>query len=116
MAGLNVGGIAHLRPSRVRDALAAIIALVARGSLQEPAAAIEPVENAASVHRAIEDRTAPSKTLLSLSGIEDQRVDAIPRPRPPSLTRKRIHLRNKTYRWKSATKRRCQGVSTARGL
>jgi len=67
LAGLNVGGIAHLRPSQVRDALAAIIALVARGSLQEPAAAIEPLENAASVHRAIEDRTAPPKTLLSLS-------------------------------------------------
>lgn len=67
LAGLNVGAIAHLQPSRVRDALAAIVALVARGSLQEPAAAIEPLENAASVHQAIEDRTAPPKTLLSLS-------------------------------------------------
>ncbi len=67
LSGLNVGGTAHLRPVLVRDALAAVVALVARGSLQEPAPAIEPLENAASVHRAIEDRTAPPKALLSPS-------------------------------------------------
>jgi len=45
-----------------------------------------------------------------------------PTPRLANLPRsrkdapKRFHLRNKTYRWKRATKRRCQGVSTARGL
>jgi len=67
LAGLSVGGIAHLRPGGVHDALAAVVALVARGALKEPAPAIEPLESAASVHQAIEERTAPPKALLSLS-------------------------------------------------
>lgn len=58
VAGLNLGGIAHLAPGRVHDALRAVVALVARGALREPAPALEPLQNAGSVHRALEDRTA----------------------------------------------------------
>jgi NADPH2:quinone reductase len=68
IAGLSVGGIAHVRPSAVATALSAVTGLVARGVLREPAPAIEPLENAVRVHQAIADRTAPPKTLLALSG------------------------------------------------
>jgi NADPH2:quinone reductase len=66
IAGLSVGGIAHLRPVAIADALAAIINLVARGVLNEPPPALEPLQNAAAVHTALESRTAPAKTVLSL--------------------------------------------------
>ena len=67
IAGLSIGGIAHLRPELIGEALSAVIALVARGKLQEPAPAIEALESVASVHRALAERTAPAKTLLSIS-------------------------------------------------
>ena len=68
IAGLNVGGIAHVGPDAVGEALAAVVALVARGALQEPAPAIESLEDAAAVHHASENRTAPGKTLLAVAG------------------------------------------------
>lgn len=64
--GLSLGGTAHLIPNRVGDALSAIVDLVHRGTLQEPAPAIVPFEQAAEVHRALETRTAPPKTVLAI--------------------------------------------------
>jgi NADPH2:quinone reductase len=65
VAGLNLAGIADLQPDSVHEALATVVSLVEDGSLREPAPAIEPFESAAAVHAAIEDRTAPAKTLLA---------------------------------------------------
>jgi NADPH2:quinone reductase len=67
VAGLSVGGVAHLRPAAVTRALTAVITLVARGTLSEPRPAIEPLEHAAAVHQAIADRRAPAKTVLSVA-------------------------------------------------
>jgi NADPH2:quinone reductase len=68
VAGLSVGGVAHLRPSVVSEALTAVTSLVVRGHLRQPAPTIEPLENARAVHEAIANRTAPHKTVLSLAG------------------------------------------------
>lgn len=67
LAGLNIGGIAHLRPDLLTDALTAVIALVARGTLNEPVPAVEPLGNARMVHAALESRTAPAKTVLAVT-------------------------------------------------
>jgi NADPH2:quinone reductase len=64
--GLNLGGTAHLMPRRVGDALSAVVDLVHRGVLREPAPAIVPFDQAAEVHQALETRTAPAKTVLAL--------------------------------------------------
>jgi NADPH:quinone reductase len=66
VAGLSTGGVAHLRPAQITEALAAVVTLVARGVLTEPRPALEPLEAAAAVHQAIADRRAPAKTILSL--------------------------------------------------
>ena len=66
LSGLNVGGTADLRPGLVSDALAAVTTLVVRGALREPEPAIEPLARASVVHEAIEERSAPSKSLLSI--------------------------------------------------
>ena len=67
IAGLSIGGIAHLRPELINEALSAVISLVSRGALHEPTPAIAPLDAAAAVHQALANRTAPTKTLLSLS-------------------------------------------------
>lgn len=67
VAGLSVGGVAHLRPAAVTRALSAVITLVARGILSGPRPAVEPLEQAAAVHQAIADRRAPAKTVLSIA-------------------------------------------------
>lgn len=66
VAGLSVGGIAHLRPAMVSAALEAVVALIARGALREPPPTVEPLERAGAVHAALEARTAPAKTVLVL--------------------------------------------------
>jgi NADPH:quinone reductase-like Zn-dependent oxidoreductase len=64
--GLNLGGVAHLIPDRVGAALSAIVDLVHRDVLREPAPSIVPLEDAAEVHVALEARTAPHKTVLAV--------------------------------------------------
>ncbi|MDT0345072.1 quinone oxidoreductase family protein [Streptomyces litchfieldiae] len=64
--GLSLGGVAHLIPRRVGAALTALVDLVHRGVLREPAPAILPLDRVAEVHRALEDRTAPAKTVLAV--------------------------------------------------
>jgi NADPH:quinone reductase len=68
IAGFSLGGIAHLRPGLVRDALSAVVNLVDRGVLDEPPPAIEPLEHAGAVHAAIAERAAPAKTVLAVRG------------------------------------------------
>lgn len=67
MAGLSIGGIAHLHPALITQALTAVITLVAREILHEPPPAIEPLENAGFVHAAIANRAAPAKTAPAIS-------------------------------------------------
>jgi NADPH:quinone reductase len=64
--GLNLGGVAHLIPDRIGAALAAVVDLVHRDVLQEPAPSITPLEGAAEVHDALETRTAPHNTVLAV--------------------------------------------------
>jgi NADPH:quinone reductase len=64
--GLSLGTVAHLVPGQVAAALSAVVDLVHRAELPEPAPAVVPLEDAVSVHRALEDRVAPGKTVLSL--------------------------------------------------
>lgn len=64
--GLSLGGVAHLVPERVGAALSALVGLVHRGTLREPAPAVLPLDRVAEVHRGLEERTAPAKTVLAL--------------------------------------------------
>ncbi|MEU7052563.1 quinone oxidoreductase family protein [Streptomyces eurythermus] len=66
LLGLSLGGVAHLVPQRVGAALSALVDLVHRGVLREPAPAILPLDRVAEVHQALEDRTAPAKTVLAV--------------------------------------------------
>ncbi|MET7664070.1 zinc-binding dehydrogenase [Streptomyces sp. NPDC005373] len=67
VSGLSIGGVTHLRPATCTEALTAVISLVARGILDEPLPAVEPLENAGKMHEALESRTAPAKTVLSVA-------------------------------------------------
>jgi NADPH2:quinone reductase len=64
--GLSLGGVAHLVPERVGRALAAVVGLAHRGVLGEPEPVIVPLEQVGDVHRALEDRVAPAKTVLAV--------------------------------------------------
>lgn len=66
VAGLNVGGTAHLRPARMTEALRAVVGLVSDGVLCGTAPHVAPLDEAISVHRALEERTAPTKTVLEV--------------------------------------------------
>jgi NADPH2:quinone reductase len=66
VSGLSLGAVAHLVPDRVSAAAAAVADLVQRGFLHGPDPAVRPLEEAADVHRALEDRTAPPKTVLAV--------------------------------------------------
>lgn len=64
--GLSVGGVAHLVPGKVSAATRAVIDLVHRGVLDEPAPAFVPLDRVGEVHQALENRTAPPKTVIAL--------------------------------------------------
>ncbi|CUW30365.1 MULTISPECIES: quinone oxidoreductase family protein [Streptomyces] len=66
LLGLSLGGVAHLVPDRVTAALSAVVALVRRDVLREPAPAVLPLDRVADVHRALEQREAPAKTVLAV--------------------------------------------------
>lgn len=66
--GLSLGAVAHLIPDEVAAAAAAVVGLLHRGILREPDPSVLPLERAAEVHRALEDRTAPPKTVLAVNG------------------------------------------------
>ena len=64
VAGLNLAGIADVRPDLVQDALETVVRLVSRGLLAEPEPTLVPLDEVRSVHQSITDRTAPAKTVL----------------------------------------------------
>jgi NADPH:quinone reductase len=64
--GFSLGGVAHLIPDRVSAALESVVALLARGAIGEQAPAVRPLEEAPIVHRELEERQAPTKTVLAL--------------------------------------------------
>lgn len=66
--GFSLGGVAHLVPEQVGRALAAVVGLVHRGLIGEPPPVIVPLEQVGDVHRALEDRVAPAKTVLAVAG------------------------------------------------
>jgi NADPH:quinone reductase len=66
LSGLSLGGVAHLIPDQVAGAITAVTELLHRGALREPAPAILPLDRAAEVHSALENRTAPAKTVLAV--------------------------------------------------
>src|SRR5690606_40348943 len=68
LIGFSLGGVAHLIPDQIRAATAAIVDLVRRDVLRGPAPSILPLERAADAHRALEDRSAPTKTVLAIHG------------------------------------------------
>lgn len=67
VSGLSLGAIAHLRPEAVRRALTSVVSLLDRGLLAEPSPDVQPLHQVRDVHAALENRTAPPKTVLDLS-------------------------------------------------
>jgi NADPH2:quinone reductase len=67
LSGLSLGATAHLVVPQVQAALYGLVDLMARGALDEPRPAVVPLGEAAAVHQAFADRTAPPKTVLDVS-------------------------------------------------
>jgi len=67
LTGLSLGAIAHLRPETIKAALTAVVALVDRGLLAEPAPDVQPLSQVRHVHQAFDNRSAPAKTVLDVS-------------------------------------------------
>lgn len=64
--GLSLGSVAHLIAGEVRDAVSAVVSLDHRALLGQPAPSVRRLEDAADVHRALEARDAPPKTVLAV--------------------------------------------------
>ncbi|MFB7723530.1 zinc-binding alcohol dehydrogenase family protein [Nocardia sp. NPDC056100] len=67
LMGLSLGGVAHRIPERIGTVLTAVTDLVHRGILVQDGLAVVPLAEVAAVHRALEQRTAPPKTVLAVS-------------------------------------------------
>jgi NADPH:quinone reductase len=68
LIGFSLGGVAHLVPDQVSAAISAIVELVHRDVLREPVPSLLPLDQVAEAHRALEDRSAPAKTVLAIHG------------------------------------------------
>ena len=66
IAGLSLGAVAHLIPGQVTTAAAEVIGLVHRGILREPFPNVASLADVIDIHRAIERRSAPPKTVLAV--------------------------------------------------
>ncbi|GLY81241.1 quinone oxidoreductase family protein [Actinoallomurus iriomotensis] len=66
LIGLSLGTVAHLVPEQVQTAISAVVGSTHRGVLREPAPSVVPLEDVAGVHRALENRSAPPKTVLAV--------------------------------------------------
>lgn len=66
VAGLSLGGIAHLQPRLVRNALTEALTLKSRGALTGPAPHVVPLQEAGRVHHTLEERSAPGKVVLDV--------------------------------------------------
>lgn len=60
--------MAHLIPDQLKAAATALVDLLHRGLLREPVPVVLPLERAAEIHQALENRTAPPKTVLAILG------------------------------------------------
>jgi NADPH:quinone reductase len=67
VSGLSLGAIAHLRPHSIQTALTSVVSLLDRGLLAEPPPDIQPFAKVRELHEALENRTAPPKSVLDLS-------------------------------------------------
>ena len=68
LMGFGLGAIAHLVPEQVHTAISAVVDLAHRGVLREPAPVVVPLDEVVEVHRALENRSAPPKTVLAIKG------------------------------------------------
>jgi len=68
LIGFSLGGVAHLLPDQISAATTAVVDLLRRDVLREPAPVILPPDQVADAHRALEDRSAPAKTVLAIHG------------------------------------------------
>jgi NADPH:quinone reductase len=68
LIGFSLGGVGHLVPDLVRAAASAVVQLVHRDVLREPAPSVLPLDQVVDVHRALEGRSAPPKTVLAMHG------------------------------------------------
>jgi NADPH2:quinone reductase len=66
LAGLSLGGITHLGTAHISAAASTVVKLVHRGVLHEPDSTLRPVSQVSEIHRALENRCAPPKTVLAL--------------------------------------------------
>lgn len=60
--------MARLIPDQLKAAATAVADLLHRGLLREPVPVVLPLERAAEVHQALDNRTAPPKTVLAIHG------------------------------------------------
>jgi NADPH2:quinone reductase len=68
LIGLSLGAVAHLVPDQVQLAASAVVGLTHRGLLREPPPSVAPLNDVVDVHRALENRSAPPKTVLAING------------------------------------------------
>ncbi len=68
IAGFSLGGVAHVVPSRVRQAIASVVDRLATHELPGPPPAIFPLSDVADSHRLIEERAALGKVVLEIEG------------------------------------------------
>lgn len=66
LIGFSLGGVAHLMADQVSAAAAAIVQLVHRNLLPDTVPTVMPLEQVIEVHRALEERVAPTKTVLAV--------------------------------------------------
>ncbi|MGP3974330.1 quinone oxidoreductase family protein [Streptomyces sp. 8N114] len=66
LLGLSLGAVAHLVPEQVHTVISAVVDLTHRGVLREPAPSVVSLDDVVEVHRALENRTAPPKTVLAI--------------------------------------------------
>jgi NADPH2:quinone reductase len=66
LIGFSLGGVAHLVPDQIHAAASAVVELVHRDVLREPAPSVLPLDQVVEVHRALERRSAPAKTVLAM--------------------------------------------------
>ena len=66
VTGFSLGGIAHLRPGLVRDAMAAVLDRQAKGELGELTHTVLDMAEAATAHRWLAERSGPGKVVLAV--------------------------------------------------
>jgi NADPH:quinone reductase len=71
--GLSLGNVAHLLGDEARHAMTAVLALARCGLLGDLRPSIRPLSDVTDVHRDLEARKAPAKTVLAIAGRPEAR-------------------------------------------